>query len=241
MNYLCSFCYPAGAITIDKAYEAANNTTITVVGQIQYCYGSKGNINTTIIEDVINIYHSVAYPESLGANDKANVYGVFSKYSSTYQLRNGKAEESIKKLSYEVDDSIQTSLAKWAGTAKFEGAIVYGDRYGDNDFLDTDAKITLSTGKAPQYSNTANGKTEYYIGSTGLGEYYQLELSTPKYAAVELDFKLRSSNAGAKFYNVLYSTDGVNFDKAEKISYTINTTTYVEGVAQNSYIWWLVL
>lgn len=329
---------PAGAITIDKAYEATNSTTITVVGQIQYRYGSKGNINTTIIEDVINgevygfqiydvlsgfevgdviaitgivyeygkvkqlkkpsggftitklkeatcvgaqivtiaellegkekylseyvlikdatlgeystsntsitdgsggkinIYQSVAYPESLGANDKANVYGVFSKYNSTYQLRNGKAEESFKRSGYEVDDSIQTSLAKWAGTAKFEGTIVYGDRYGDNDFLDTDAKITLSTGKAPQYSNTANGKTEYYIGSTGLGlgEYYQLELSTAKYAAVELDFKLRSSNAGPKFYNVLYSTDGVNFEKAQKISYTINTTTYVEGVAQNS-------
>lgn len=329
-----------GVITIDKAYEAEAGTTITVIGQIQYRYGKNGNVNTTIIEDVIdgevygfqiydslsgfevgdviaitgviseysgvkqlqkpsegftptklkhatcigaqsvtiaqlleggdkylseyvlikdatlgaytttntpiqdetgksiNIYQSVAYPESLGENDKANVYGVFSKYKETYQLRNGKVEESFKKSGYEVDDSIQTSLAKWAGTAKFEGNMAYGDLNEENDFLDTNAKFTLSNRKAPQYINEdkKNNRIEYNIGSVGLaiGEYYQLELSTDKYAAVGLDFKLRSSASGPKFYNVLYSTDGVNFEKAQKISYTLNITTYVDGVAQNS-------
>lgn len=330
---------PEGAVTIDKAYETADGTNITLVGQIQYKYGKNGSLNTTILEDVIdgkvmgfqiynamkdynvgdvvavtgtvttygnvkqlqkptdgnitveklkedeligaqavtlkqlsensedylseyvviknatlgayntantpitdadgnslNIYQSAAYPDGLEAGSKANVYGVYSKHNTTYQLRNGKSEDSFKNTGYEVESSVQTQLAKWAGNGQFDGNTVYGDLYAENDFLDTNAKITLSTGNKPQYTNTVNGTTEYYIGSTGLpeGGYYQLEYSSDKYASMELSFKLRSSNSGAKYYNVLYSTDGVNFERADNISYTINTTTYVDGVANNT-------
>lgn len=320
---------PEGAVTIPQAYETADATEVTVVGQIQYRYGKNGGENTTIIEDVIdgevygfqvynalsdnkvgdvvavtgtlstyggvkqlgsitsvtkikdaeligpqevtieqlltdgatylseyvvlrdvtlgtystsntpitdavgksiNIYQASAYPEDLEAGSQAHVYAVYSKYNTTGQLRTGKTENTYKIIGYDVESSIVTELAKWAGTGQFEGNIAYGDLYAENDFLDTSASITLSTGEKPQYVSV-NG-TEYYIGSTGLplGEYYQLEFSSDKYADMDLSFKLRSSNSGPKYYEVLYSTDGVNFTKSENISYTINTTVYVDGV-----------
>ena len=45
---------PEGAITIDQAYQAADGTELTVVGQVQYKYGKNGSVNTTIIEDIID-------------------------------------------------------------------------------------------------------------------------------------------------------------------------------------------
>lgn len=322
---------PEGAVTIPQAYETADATEVTVVGQIQYRYGKTGGENTTIIEDVIdgevygfqvynalsdnkvgdvvavagtlstyggvkqlgsitsvtkmkdaeligpqevtiaqlltdgdaylseyvvlrdvtlgtystsntsitdaagksiNIYQASAYPEDLEAGSQAHVYAVYSKYNTTGQLRTGKTENTYKKTGYDVESSIVTELAKWAGTGQFEGETVYGDLQEDNDFLDTSCQITLSTGGKPQYVNG----TEYYIGSTGLslGGYYQLELSSDKYADLNLSFKLRSSNSGAKYYEVLYSTDGVNFIKSENISYTLNTTVYVDGVGTST-------
>lgn len=322
---------PEGAVTIPQAYETADATEVTVVGQIQYKYGKNGSETTTIIEDVIdgkvygfqvynalsgnkagdvvavagtistyggvkqlgsitsvtkmkdaeligpqevtmaqlltdgdaylseyvvlrdvtlgtystsntpiteaagksiNIYQASAYPEDLEAGSQAHVYAVYSKYNTTGQLRTGKTENTYKKTGYDVESSIVTELAKWAGTGQFEGETVYGDLQEDNDFLDTSCQITLSTGGKPQYVNG----TEYYIGSTGLslGGYYQLELSSDKYADLNLSFKLRSSNSGAKYYEVLYSTDGVNFTKSENISYTLNTTVYVDGVGTST-------
>lgn len=330
---------PEGAITIDQAYQAADGTELTVVGQVQYKYGKNGSVNTTIIEDIIdgeiygfqiydslkdyktgdviaitgkvssygkvkqlqkpdsgaytitklkeaepigaqkvtiaqllegkdsylseyvvikdatlgtysssntsitdksgsslNIYQSAAYPEGIVAGDQAHVYGVFSKYNTTYQLRNGSSAESFKGTGYEVESSVTTELARWAGTAKFEGNTVYGDLYADNDFLDKDASITLSSGEQPQYSNTANGVTEYCLGNNklSLGQYFQMNLSSDKYASMELTFKLRSSNSAAKYYHVLYSTDGVNYERANNISYIINLTTYADGTPVNT-------
>lgn len=189
--------------------------------------GAYNASNTPITDasgNIMNIYQASAYPEDLTQGSQANVYGVWSKYKTTYQLRNGKSEDSYKKTGYEVDAAITTQLAKWAGTAKIEGTTAYGDLYADNDFLDKDAKLTLSTGNAPQYVNG----TEYCLGSKGLkeGNYYQLELSSEKYAALEFSFKLRSSNSGVKYYKVLYSTDGINFEPSNLISYTLNKTTY---------------
>ena len=189
--------------------------------------GAYSTSNTAITDaggNTINIYQASAYLENLAEGSQANVYATFSKYNTTYQLRNGKSGDSYKKAGYEVDTNVMTQLAKWAGTAQITGTTAYGDLYADNDFLDENAKLTLSTGEVPQYVNG----TEYYIGSKGLqeGSYYQLELSSDKYAALEFSFKLRSSNAGAKYYNVLYSTDGVNFEQCNNISYTLNKTTY---------------
>lgn len=330
---------PEGAITIDQAYQAADGTELTVVGQVQYKYGKNGSVNTTIIEDIIdgeiygfqvydslkdyktgdviaitgkvssygkvkqlqkpdsgaytitklkeaepigaqkvtiaqllegkdsylseyvvikdatlgtysssntsitdksgsslNIYQSAAYPEGIVAGGQAHVYGVFSKYNTTYQLRNGSSAESFKGTGYEVESSVTTELAKWAGTAKFEGNTVYGDLYADNDFLDKDASITLSSGEQPQYSNTANGVTEYCLGNNklALGQYFQMNLSSDKYASMELSFKLRSSDSAAKYYHVLYSTDGVNYERANNISYVLNITDYSGGTPVNT-------
>ena len=330
---------PEGAITIDQAYQAADGTELTVVGQVQYKYGKNGSVNTTIIEDIIdgeiygfqvydslkdyktgdviaitgkvssygsvkqlqkpdsgaytitklkeaepigaqkvtiaqllegkdsylseyvvikdvtlgtyvssntsitdksgrslNIYQSAAYPEGIVAGGQAHVYGVFSKYNTTYQLRNGSSAESFKGTGYEVESSVTTELAKWAGTAKFEGNTVYGDLYADNDFLDKEASITLSSGAQPQYSNTANGVTEYCLGNNNLalGQYFQMNLSSDKYASMELSFKLRSSDSAAKYYHVLYSTDGVNYERVNNISYVLNITDYSGGTPVNT-------
>ncbi|SET30805.1 CehA/McbA family metallohydrolase [[Clostridium] polysaccharolyticum] len=330
---------PEGAVTIDKAYEAAKGAELTVVGQLQYQYGKNGSVNTAIIEDVIdgeiygfqiydslsgykagdvlaitgkiseygsvkqlqkpdsgslvinkvkeaapigaqtvtleqldegkdaylseyvlikevtlgkystsntaitdgtgkslNIYQSSAFPAKLAEGDKANVYAVFSKYNTTYQLRNGSSESSFKKAGYDVEETVTSQLAKWAGNGQFEGNVAYGDLYANNDFLDKNATFTLSTGNQPQYSNNNNGTMEYCLGQTkfALGQYFQLEFSSDKYAAMELDFQLRSSNAGAKYYQVLYSTDGIHFERANKISYVIKTTDYTGATPVSS-------
>ncbi len=201
--------------------------------------GTYSNSNTLITDsdnNSININQSSAYPDGLEAGSSAKVYAVLSKYNSTYHLRNGKTENSYKKAGYEVDDSITSQLAKWAGTAQIDGNVAYGDLYSDNDFLDKASSISLSTGAKPQYSNTVNGLTEYTLGSIGLpeGGYVQINTSSDRYASLKLDFKLRSSDSGPKYYNILYSADGVNFIKATNLSYTINTTVCVDGVASST-------
>lgn len=330
---------PEGVITLDQAYNTADGTEITLIGQVQYKYGKNGSVNTTVLEDIVNgeiygfqvysalndfavgdvitvkgkvstygnvkqispadaasvtkvkatdpigaqkvtisqllegkdaylseyvliqdvtlgtyntknteikdstgnslnIYQGAAFPEGLTAGSQANVYGVYSKYNTTYQLRNGITETSYKKTGYEVESSITTQLAKWAGTAQFEGNVAYGDLYADNDFLDKAAEITLSNGKKPQYEvKNNNGGTDYFIGANGLklGEYYQIKVSTEKYADVKLSFSLRSSAASPKYYYAFASADGVNYERVTDMNYTIKTTTYnSDGTSENT-------
>lgn len=233
---------PIGAqsVTVAQLLEGGDAYLSEYVVIKDAVLGTYSTSNTPITDAYgksINIYQSCPYPEGLEAGNQANVYAAFSKYNSTYQLRNGESQESFKKTGYEVESSVQTQLAKWAGTAQFTGTIAYGDLFADNDFLDKEARLTLSTGAAPQYINSSSDPVEYYIGSKGLAEggYYQMDLSSDKYASLDMTFRLRSSGSGAKYYNVLYSTDGVNYEKANNISYTINTTTYDQaGNAVNS-------
>lgn len=220
-------------VTISELIEKKDAYLSEYVKIENVTLGTYSTSNTPITDsegNSLNIYQSSSYPDGLAEKSLANVYGVYSKYNATYQLRNGSSQDSFKKAGYEVDSSIETTLAKWVGTGKIEGTICYGDLYSDNDFLDQSAQIQLSTGIAPQYSNTVNGATEYYIGSLGLsmGEYYQMEFSSDKYASMGLSFKMRSSNSGAKYYNVLYSTDGVTFEQSNqsKLEATASWQTY---------------
>ena len=43
-----------GVKTISEAYETADDTEVSVIGQVVYRYGKNGSLNTTILEDVIN-------------------------------------------------------------------------------------------------------------------------------------------------------------------------------------------
>ena len=44
---------PEGVITIPQACETADDSVVTVIGQVVYRYGKNGSTNTTILEDVI--------------------------------------------------------------------------------------------------------------------------------------------------------------------------------------------
>ena len=232
---------PIGAqeVTIAQLLEGKDSYLSEYVVIKDATLGTYDSKNTSITDKFgssLNIYQSAAYPEGIVAGGQAHVYGVFSKYNTTYQLRNGSSAESFKGTGYEVESSVTTELAKWAGTAQFEGNAVYGDLYADNDFLDKGASITLSSGAQPQYSNKVNDTTEYCLGNNkiALGQYFQMNLSSDKYASMELTFKLRSSNSAAKYYHVLYSTDGVNYERATNISYALNLTTYVDSKPVNT-------
>ena len=107
------------------------------------------------------------------------------------------------------DESIELSVASIAGTLKTEETVVYGDLYQANDFLDKEAKLSLSTGKVPFVADTS-------IGSKGLAEneYYQLEVNAKQYANMELSFRMRGSKTGARDFVLEYSKDGVNYQAA---------------------------
>ncbi len=228
------------SVTIAQLMEKQDTFLSEYVVIKDVTLGTYNAKNTPVTDKTgsLNIYQGAKFPEGFATGDQANVYGVFSKYSKTYQLRNGTSENSYKKIGYEVEDLVATKLAKWAGNADFEENVVYGDLYQDNDFLDKEASFTLSTGDKPQYKNTNNGTTEYCLGSNtmALGQHFQMNFATDKYAALNLSFKMRSSNSAAKYYEVLYSTDGVQFERADKISYVINTTTYKDGLPVNSSV-----
>lgn len=199
-------------------------------------YDTKNTPITSADGKTINIYQSSAYPEDMKEGDVVTVLGVFSKYNTTYQLRNGIPAGSFLG-SVVVDESVTLPAAKWAGSAKVTTPVVYGDLHTDNDRLDTTAKLSLSTGANPAYDNTSTSGTgtveTHIIGSVGLtnGQYYQLEFSSKKLGNMVMSFDMRGSNTGAKYFNVLYSTDGVNYTKADTISYSYSVVQYVNGVA----------
>ncbi len=177
------------------------------------------------------IYQGASY-NGVSEGDVVDVYGVWSKYNTSYQLRVGDSDCYHKQGSYTVDESITLPLVSWGGTSKtgYSNTVIYGDLIEANDQKDTTAKLTISTDEISQYENTGDGDTQYFIGSTGLseGQYYQMTFSTKGYGNVNLNFTMRGSNTGAKYFKVLYSTDGVNFTESDKISYTITTDNETE-------------
>lgn len=203
---------------------------VKIKGVTLGAYGSEKAKANTSLTDVngkkLNIYQSAKFPEGISEGDKVTALGIYSKYDTTYQLRNGGSNTSFLG-DVIVDTSITVSVAKWAGTSKVESTPVYGDLKAENDRLDTTSRITLSSGKIPSYDYQETP----VMGSSGLTnkQYYQLEFSTKKLGALKMNFDMRGSNTGAKYFKVLYSTDGVNFTKSDKISYTYSIYNYTSG------------
>ncbi|MEE1038604.1 MAG: CehA/McbA family metallohydrolase [Eubacterium sp.] len=176
------------------------------------------------------IFKGVAYPDGITEGSVVDLYAACTAYKTTYQLKTATAKDYVVKGSadYEIDDSVELTVASFAGTASFEGNTVYGDLYTENDFLDKSTKLTLSTGAQPLISNTSTttGGTTHSIGSKGLleNEYYQIETSSAQYGNLELSFFMKGSGTGAKNLVLEYSTDGENFKAAGtgtlKCSYT---------------------
>ena len=195
---------------------------------------TNGNTELTDVDgNSINIYKLPALSGCKEA-DIISLYAVIGDFKG-YQLRVAHEDEVILVKAAEEenkieskddlvsDESIELSVASIAGTLKTEETVVYGDLYQANDFLDKEAKLSLSTGKAPFVADTS-------IGSKGLAEneYYQLEVNAKQYANMELSFRMRGSKTGARDFVLEYSKDGVNYQAAGqgrlKASYTIYTS-----------------
>lgn len=219
---------PAQELTIAQLLEGKDQYLSEYVKIKNVTLGTytTGNTPLTDATGSINVYKSFAYPTGVEAGDVVTVYGAFSKNYTTYQLRNGSSDSYVG--SCVMDTTLTVPVAKWAGSAQVTTSTVYGDLEAENDRLDTSAKLTLSTGGIPKYDNTSGGANDHLIGSTGLteGQYYQMEFSTAKTGNINFTFRMRGSNTGAKYFNVLYSTDGINFTKSDKISYSYTTYDY---------------
>ncbi|MFA9465124.1 MAG: CehA/McbA family metallohydrolase [Velocimicrobium sp.] len=195
--------------------------------------GATNGDYTTISDAAANsiaIYKSAIIPSDVSVGDKVTVLAVatVNTYNgvTSSQLRNGTTERSFIGDCV-VDSSITLPIANWSGTSQVTTTPVYADLNAENDRLDSSANITVSTGAIPAYD--VNGTTPTHImGTKGLtnGQYYQLEFTTNKFGNVNLAFDMRGSNSGAKYFNVLYSADGINFTKSDKISYTYSVYDY---------------
>lgn len=193
--------------------------------------GAYNKSNTPIKDNTIsiNLYKGPEF-DGVSEGDVVDVYAVFSKYNTTYQLRAGLSNCYVLPGTVDVDSSITLPLVSWRGTSTtaYSTTTIFGDLSVDNDQLDEDAKLTLSTGEIPQFKVADN---DYVIGSKGLteGQYYQMTFPTKGYGNLNLSFTMRGSKTSAKYFNVLYSTDGTNFEKCNQISYTITKTNYTTG------------
>lgn len=196
--------------------------------------GAYNENNTKITDSTgeVNIYRAAPY-DKVVQGDVVELYGVWSKYNTTYQLRVGQSDCYLVQGRYPVDDSIVLPLVSWGGTSPngYSSATIYGDLNQLNDQADQSAKLTVSTGAVPQYSYTVDGVAQYCIGSKGLldGQYYQNTFETKGYGSLDLSFTMRGSNTGAKYFKVLYSTDGVNFVESNQITYSISTKNWTTG------------
>ena len=79
-----------GVKTISEAYETADDTEVSVIGQVVYRYGKNGSLNTTILEDVINgqIYGLQVYNMCDGCKvgDVVVVSGTLNTYGGVKQI-----------------------------------------------------------------------------------------------------------------------------------------------------------
>lgn len=190
-------------------------------------YVQNGSTTVTDATGSSVIYKAATFDNGIKAGSIVNLYAVCSCHYQNYQLRNNATSDYKVAGVVELDDSIELQVAKWAGTADVnDNTVVYGDLYQENDFLDTSAKLSLSTGDIPMFKNTNDGKTTYTIGKKGLseGQYYLLEVNGSQYGNMELSFRMKGSDTAAKNFAVEYSVDGENFKAAGagtlKCSYT---------------------
>lgn len=192
-------------------------------------YKETGSTTITDAAGSAVIFKGAAYPDGVTEGSVVDVYAACSAYKTSYQLRNGvsadyKVKGAQEEEKYEIDDSIELTAASFAGTLKTEDTFVYGDLYEENDFLNKDAKLTLSNGKVLFVTDTSTG-------SKGLleNEYYLLELNSKLYANLDLSFRMRGSKTGARDFAVEYSKDGENFTTAGSGVLKASYTDYASG------------
>lgn len=217
---------PAQEVTIPKL----KNDNLAYVSEYVVIKGVtlgeyNGNGSTTITDadgNTFPIYRAATYPDNIVAGDVVDVYGVSSKFNTTYQLRVGSSESYKKSGSVEVDTSIVLPILSIAGTKAPTATTVYGDINAENDGLDTSTEFTLSTGGVPAVADTQ------LLGSKGLNkdQYYQIKTKAYGYGNMNLTFSMRGSKTGAKNFKILYSTDGVNYVAAGNGSVKCSYTQY---------------
>ncbi len=167
------------------------------------------------------------------AGATVNLLAAWSKFNTNYQLGNGESTDYIV-LSPDgttVDTSIVLPMASWAGTGQITGTAVYADKYTANDFLDTSAVLTHSSGTPPQIITGSSPNYSYYLGTKGSteGNFYQLELDSELYGNIQLNYAMRGSGTGPKNFKILYSTDGSTWGNATTGNFSISavsTTQY---------------
>lgn len=188
-------------------------------------YSSTSNTLVTDATGSVNLYKGALLPDGLLEGQVINLYAAWSKYNTTYQLRNGLTTDYvILSTGDTVDTSIVLPIASWAGTGENPSAMVYADKYAANDFLDTAAYLTLSSGKPPV---TTISSGNYSIGSKGSldGAYYQLDFSSKLYGNIQLNYSMRGSNTGPKNFKILYSADGSEWIQATTTDLSISTAS----------------
>lgn len=177
------------------------------------------------------IYRAATYPDNVESGSVVDIYGVSSRYNDTFQMRVGYSTDYKAIGQIEVDKDYVLGIASIRGsfTEDLTTPYVYGDLAEENDQLDKNTKLTLSeSGAIPMISNTTNGVTTRNLGTTKLKAegYYLIETSSLGYGAMNMEFQMRGSKKGPKAFQVLYSTDGKNYEPAGKTNVSASYTIY---------------
>lgn len=193
-------------------------------------YNATGATTITDATGSTTLYKGALLPDGIAEGSAVNLYCAWSKYSTTYQVRNGASTDYVSTNAdgSEVDTSITLPIANWAGTGEIISPIVYADKYTSNDYLNKEAYLTHSSGKVPVISttSTSTGSTNYYLGTKGStkGDYYELVLDSELLGNIKLNYSMKGSKSGPKNFEILYSTDGVAFSNVGTKSITTDST-----------------
>ena len=219
--------FPAQEVTLSQLLAQPDNYLseyvvikgVTLGAQLADGSNNQGNSTATVGGTTMNIYRGAMYPDGVSAGDVVDLYASFSKFNTTYQLRVGSSSDYVDLEAVTVDSSYLYTLADFAGTVKPTTPVVHGDLNTPNDGLNTNVKLTHSTGNTPVATIDS-------IGFSGMMEnqYYQLELNSKLCGNITLSYSMRGSGTGPRDFQIYYSTDGTNYTLASNEVYKITTT-----------------
>jgi len=224
--------FPPQEVTISELLSSGDEYLSNYIVLRGVILGTQGTNGSTSVSDgtgkTLPIYTGALYPDGATAGTVVDLYAVYSKYNDTYQLRVGSSSDYVMEGADQFDTSVAYALAQWAASMAPTSVIVNGDLYDANDYLDTEAELTLSTGAIPQASGN-------YLGSVHLteGEYYQLKLSSELLGNLQLNYEMYGSGTGPRDFIILYSTDGTNFTQANDTTYQITTAAVYQSFSIN--------
>ena len=199
--------------------------------------GAYSTSNTTLKDatGTLKLYQGAAYAADLAEGDVADVYGVFSKYNTSYQLRNGLSTDYVKVSGSDtknsVDESIVVDYAAWINGKDLGGATSFASQEGADQ---TAELTTIVNGEpaAPIFTTKGGTGTNYYLGATGLGSsdragYFQMTLHPEKkYGKFQIAMSMKGSGTTAKDWTLSYSTDGTTFSDVETFTLKAKATVY---------------